>query len=456
MKFRGTAALFAVMVVLGGWVYFTDIRGAEEREREAEEAGLALPVDSADIRRLRLTYPDSTMEASRSGGNWEFISPPGLEADNGAWDQLSSNVPRIEREETILSGTAPRDLESFGLDMPSLGVQVELEDGSSEEILFGRENPGGTHYYARLASVDEVFLAPSSWISTLRKEVNDLRDKSVLRFDRDAIDRIEISGSVERILERDGETWALVAPLESPAALTEIDTFLGDLVVERATGFGGRPDDPLTAQEAGLDEARLRIAVHDSVADQDHVLLVGGRPESQPGSFYAKDQSRETVFIIDADIVESAEQSVFEWRDKKIAEFDRASVASIRIERGDDSLVLSMGDSGWELPGQGLARLETISLMFNAIEFERVTDIIDSPESLSAYGLDNPRLRVIFETDDGEALAFGFGQETPDGDSLYWKSEAESQIKAVARSVFDRFDLTSEELLDTDTSDVDP
>ena len=36
MRFKGTAALFLAFVVLGGYVYFTEFRGKEERQKQEE------------------------------------------------------------------------------------------------------------------------------------------------------------------------------------------------------------------------------------------------------------------------------------------------------------------------------------------------------------------------------------------------------------------------------------
>ena len=450
MKFKGTAALFGLLLALGAWVYWSDIRGREERERAAEEAALAFPTDHENIRRIRLVYPDRSIEGVRNENGWAFVSPSGLEADPSAWELLASDVPRIPREETIISEAT--DLAVFGLDSPGVEVGVGLEDGRDEEILFGRENPGGTHYYAKLASSDEIFLAPSAWISRVTKEVNDLRDKSLLRFEQDSIDGIEISGGTNLTLILE-ESWSLVEPIEWPADSTEVSTFLGAIGFGRATGFAG---DALTDADLGLDVPRLRIVLHDSGAVGDRVLLIGGQPDNQPQQYFAKDASRDAVFIIDDNIVEISEQPLFDWRDKTIAEFDRSEVTAIRFEREGDSLSLAMGGGGWELPDQRPAKLESISLMFNAVEFERVADIIDAPGPLGGYGLNPPRLRVVLESDGEEMLAFGFGDDTADGDALYWRSETETQVKVVSKDIFDRFDVTAEDLLATEAINVTP
>ena len=455
MKFKGTLSLLGLLIILVGWVYWSDVRGREERERAADEAGRAIPDDSDTMRRIVLTHPDRRVEAIRGDAGWEFVTPPGIEADSGAWDMLASNVSRIEREATLDSGPESLDLSTFALDVPSLGVEVEFENGMSEAIIFGRENPGGTHRYAKLASSPEVFLVPISWMGMLDREVNDLRDKTILRFEPDAIDRIEIAGSTELSLVRDGDDWALETPLESPAAPDQVSAFLGSLGLARATGFADFEDREPALADTGLDTPRLRITLRDT-SGGENLLLIGTQPANQPDSYYARDASRDAVFIINGDIIDDGERPLFDWRDKTIAGFDRSSISSVHLERDGGTIVLAMAEDGWELPGQGPARLETLTRMFSAVEFERVADIIDNPGPLAAYGLDVPRMRVVFEADGGEALAFGFGRETPDGDSVYWKSDAEPEVKVVSREVFERFDVGAEDLLEAADAGAEP
>ena len=112
MKFKGTASLLAIFVVLGIWVYLTDVRGREEREQATEDAKKVFGVDDEEISRISLIHPDRTVQGIRNETGWEFTSPAGLEADSGEWDLLASNVPRLVRDETISSETA--DLEQYG------------------------------------------------------------------------------------------------------------------------------------------------------------------------------------------------------------------------------------------------------------------------------------------------------------------------------------------------------
>src|SRR5204863_6307339 len=117
MKFKSTAILFLVFVVLGGYVYFTEFRGKEERQKKEEAKKKAFQVDEKDITEISLIYPDKTITGVKKGEKqWEITSPPGIEADPDEWQQLASNIPKIEREDTVAQNV--QELSQFGLKDP--------------------------------------------------------------------------------------------------------------------------------------------------------------------------------------------------------------------------------------------------------------------------------------------------------------------------------------------------
>ena len=73
MKFKGTAVLVVLLLILTGWVYWTDIRGRDERAQAEEDASRVLAVDDEDIVELRLTYPDRVHRRT-TNGRWMGVS----------------------------------------------------------------------------------------------------------------------------------------------------------------------------------------------------------------------------------------------------------------------------------------------------------------------------------------------------------------------------------------------
>src|SRR5215475_10782945 len=217
MRFKGTAALFLAFIVLGGYVYFTEVRGKEERQKQEQSKKKVFPVEEKDITEVSLIFPDRTITGvKKAEKQWEITSPTGLEADSDEWQQLASNVPKIEREDTVAQNV--QDLAQFGLKDPAVKVTAKTKDGKSLEVLFGAENPKKTYNYAKLSGSNDIFLTGSNWAKSFTKNVSDLRNKKVLEFETEDIDNLKISeGAKELEVQKSGEDWQLKKPIDTKA-----------------------------------------------------------------------------------------------------------------------------------------------------------------------------------------------------------------------------------------------
>src|SRR5215813_7098811 len=178
MRFKGTAALFLLLVVLGGYVYFAEYRGKEQRQKQEEAKKKLFQVEDKDITELSLIYPDKTISGVKKGDRkWEFTSPAGVEPDSDEWEQLASNIPKIEREDTVAQNA--QDLAPFGLKEPAVKLSAKTKNGKMLEVLFGSENPKKSYNYAKLADNGDVFLTGSNWSRTFTKTIADLRNKKI-------------------------------------------------------------------------------------------------------------------------------------------------------------------------------------------------------------------------------------------------------------------------------------
>jgi hypothetical protein len=443
MKFKSTAILFLIFIVLGGYVYFTEYRGQEEKQKKEEAKKKAFQVDEKDITELALTYPDRTISAVKKGDKqWEMTSPAGVETDPEEWQSLASNIPRIEREDTVEQNA--QDLTPFGLKDPVVKVTAKTKDGKTFDILFGADNPRKTFTYAKFGNNNDVFLTASNWEKTFTKTVADLRNKKVLEFEPEDIDNIKVAeGSKELEAQKSADNWDLKKPIDGKADSGEISTFVSSIRFARATSF---PDPPVDAKAAGLDMPAIKLTLHDSKAKTDRILLIGKSPEKD--KYYARDASRDTIFIIDKDVPEKSKRPVFEWRDKSLAKIDREKTDKIEIQRGSDSIAMTKSGTDWKLADNRKLQWDKVSGMLNALDFEKAKDIIDSPKSVAMYGLDKPKLEVILRQGTTELVRFAFGSDSKMPEGIYLKTSDNPSIKVVSKDVFDKFNVKADDLIE--------
>ena len=447
MRFKGTSLLFIIFLILGAYVYFAEYRGRDERQKQEEAKKKVFQVEQKDVTEITLTYPDRTIAGVKKGENqWQFTNPAGIEADSDEWEMLASNIPKIEREDTVAEN--PQDLTPFGLKQPTVTVDAKLTGGQSIGISFGAENPRKTYHYAKLASSNDVFLSPNSWATVFTRTVSDLRNKKVLQFETDDIDAVRIAdGTKELEFQKAGEHWQLKKPSDTAADDPEITSFISSIRFARASSF---PDPPVDAKTAGLDSPAIRISLHDKKANADRVLLAGKTAETD--KYYARDASRDSIFIVDKEIPDKARRPVFDWRDKSIAKIDRNNIEEIEIQRGSEKSSFKKADADWKLPDGRKLQFDKVSSMLTSLEFDKAKDVIDSPKPPAVYGLDKPRVEVVFRKGSNELGRVRFGAESKTPEGVYTKTSDSPAVKVVGKDVFDKFNVKAEDLAEATTA----
>jgi hypothetical protein len=446
MRFKGTSILFILFLVLGAYVYFAEYRGRDERQKQEEAKKKAFPVEEKDVTEITLKYPDRTITGIKKGEKqWQFVEPAGVETDSDEWQMLASNIPKIERDEVVAQN--PQDLAAFGLQQPPVTVSAKLADGKSIEIAFGAENPRKTFHYAKIAGSNDVFLAPNNWATVFTRTVSDLRNKKVLEFETEDIDSVKVTSAGNELeIQKSGDHWQIKKPADVAADDSEVTSFLSSLKFARASSF---PDASVDLKKAGLVAPATRITLHDRKAGADRVLLIGSTAETD--KYYAKDAARNSILIIEKEIPDKARRPIFDWRDKSITRIDRNNIEGIEIQRESDKAVMTKVDADWKLADGKKLQWDKISAMLTTMEFGKTLDLIDPPKALSTYGLDKPRLEVVFRkgTQEIGRLTFGAESKTPEG--VYLKTSDGAAVKVVVKDVFDKFNVKGEELVEAPT-----
>jgi hypothetical protein len=282
-----------------------------------------------------------------------------------------------------------------------------------------------------------------------------MRDKTILRFDQDAITDIRISGETELALSGGDEGWRMVEPIDWPADQSRVTTLLGTIAFASADGFA---TDDAADDATGFDSPSWRVVLEPESTDSDdvaptHELLIG-RPVGDPGTedirYYARDMSRPAVFLIDAELPDMLGRPLVDWRDKRIATFDRGQVMEVAIEiEGRNPIRLSRADpaSPWVLESGEPADGALVSELLGSLEFEQATAIIDNPGPAGNYGLEDPRIRVVLSGSGGRVLLDGaLGSGTPDS-GVYWTTSQTDVVFEASADLWNTFNLDPEALV---------
>ena len=448
MRPRNTLVLFLVLVALGAYLWFVE---RPSREREAESKKLvALKKD--EVTGITLAYPDRTIVLERSdAGHWRLTQPVAADADGPVVDNMLVAIAEADVSRTL--DDVGDKLASYGLAPPEATITLTLKDGSVPPIKIGKTTQIGSAAYLQKDDDPKVYIGTMAFQSAMKKQVKDLRDKSLVSFEDAEVRKIEITkGGATITIERDGEAWRITQPGAYAADPAEIRAFLASLRGLRAEDFV-TDDAGADLAAYGLASPELRIAVWIGKDAAQKTLLLGAFMDDDPNrkAVYAKRAELATVVTLPDYALKNLDKPLNTLRDKTVlAGLAKDRVARITVTRKDgNGFTLAKRDGAWHIedPGEGTEREPTMTRFLDDVAGLKGGDIVSetSGADLRAHGLDAPDMTVVLSDADGKALATLIGARGPEpaGDpnaKAFVAAAGSSIVYSVKPFVYDRID----------------
>jgi hypothetical protein len=330
---RSFLILLVLGVALGAYIYFV------ERHRSAGDAPEPTPkvfedIEASQIEEL-LVVANQRTRLRKSDGRWQIVEPMTVEADEGEASSLASSLATLDQLEVV--DESPSSLAEFGLDPPRGEVGFRTE-GSTElrRLLLGSRAPTGTGMYAKLPDDPRLLLIPAYVETTFSRSTFDLRDKVVLKFEREAVDGLEVStaGRVIRLTRASGD-WRLVEPLAVRADYGTAESTVGRLATAQMRSVvSTETPDTSVIRKYGLDRPALTATV---VSGSSRATLqIGGQDDE--GNRYARDVSRPLVFTVDETLVTELQKPAGQFRRRDVFEFRPFNATRLEITRDGQTM----------------------------------------------------------------------------------------------------------------------
>ena len=455
MSPKRTAVLLLIAIALGAYIWFY-----EKPRMDAESApARLLAVEPDEIDAITLTYRQSeTIRVERTGDGWNMTAPVETDADDVAVDRLLTQITNAEVERRVPSDEIEA-LEVYGLDGDGdqARITLELEDGSTlPDIVVGRTTPVGFQAFARIDGSDEIVVTPLIFHSGVKKTPFDLREKKLFSVDPSATVAIELLRDGETIrLERRGDLWRIVEPVDEAADDGTINGMLAALNAIQAAEFYSTEDD---IPGPGLADTVLRVDVEAGGGGTAGFEL-GERIAGPPSGYPLRRTGDATLARVDEATLVRFDKDVNALRDKSLFDCEADRIVEVRFDRADgESFSLAAGeDGGWRVipsPDVALAREGVIkrargglaSLSGASVVAERA----ETGEELAAYGLDAPAVEVTISETGGEPCgrALAAVKTGADGEDTHYVKRADSPVvMSIPSYHFSRLDARRDDFI---------
>ena len=317
---RSFLGLLVILIALGGYLYFVESK-REPGEGEKREKVFSVASDAIEELTVKAESGEQT-SLKKSGADWQIVQPAALQPDSAEVSGIASNLSTLEVQRVI--DEKPADLAEYGLATPRVEIGFKAK-GQDHKLLIGRKTPTGTDLYAKVGDQPRVFLISSYLDSSFNKKTFDLRDKTVLKLDREAIGTLSVIMPAKslRFSKSSGE-WRITEPVNARADFTSVDGLVSRLNTLQMKSIAA--DQPGSLAEFGLDKPAATIQL--GSGSSQATLLVG--KAAADNTIYVKDQSRPAVMTIDANLMDELKKEAGEFRQKDL--FDARAFNATRIE----------------------------------------------------------------------------------------------------------------------------
>lgn len=390
MKIRGLLIAAAVFAVLAGTLYWSDHhKPSTSVEASADSPPPILHLDEAAITQFELKKKDAPpiVLVKPASGSWQITQPKSLGADQSTVSSTLSSLSTLNSERLVEDKAS--DLKRYGLDSPVLQVNVTGKDNKTQSLLIGDDTPTGSAVYAMLAGQSRVFTMASYNKSSLDKTLDELRDKRLLTIPADKMSRIELNRKGQDIeLGRNQDAWQILKPRPLRAdniQVTELATKLTDARME----LGPSSADPAKSAAAFAHATPVATAKITAPSGTQQIEVRKGKDD-----YYAKSSVVDGIYKVGADLGHAVEESLDDFRNKKLFDFGYSDPGRIEIDSGARSYVFTRKGDDWQSDNAKLDSAAVQSLVTKLRDLA-ASKFVDS-------GFATPTLEATVVSEDGK------------------------------------------------------
>ena len=436
---RSTMALLVVLLGLGAYIYFVTWKQPEGGIEAAKERVFAsLDADKIDEITVKSESGDTTT-VKKTNGMWQMTAPFTVKADEVQTSNVATSLSTLEITRVVDEN--PADLKEYGLDSPRVEIEFKASGdkiyADSHRLVLGAKSPTGGDLFARRDADKRVILVPGYTDPIFNRATFDLRDKTLLAFDREKVDRIDVSsGTISIELAKEGTDWKLTRPIAAAADSSAVDSLLNRLHTTEMKSIVAEQATPADLKTYGFDKPQGTFVI--SAGGTAASLVIGGKA---PGDdVYGRDRSKPTIATAVGGLLADLQKSPDDYRRKEIFVFRAYFTDRLEFTRDGQMIVFekvkAQGQTPekWHRVSPNAGDPDAMSMGDLLVKLEglRAASFVDS---VARTGLDKPSLTVYAKVEDGgkeDRVSFA-----KTGDDVYASVPGQPGAARIATTGFD-------------------
>lgn len=397
-------------------------KGIEKKADEFRDRKLT-DLITAKVSRVVLKTAAGEMELEKKDDHWEIMKPLRARGDDQKIGDWIAQVTTAHIQQFVADDHG--DLHPYG-----------LVDARGTITLFGQDDKQGQmlqigsvpekekdQVYVRSATRGFVYTLPKKIQDLLNTKPNDLRDRHLVRFDPNILDRftIESAGKGKTVLARKGEEWTIPSRNNAPANSGEALRLIDILKNEQVTKFV--EDVASNLSNYGLDKPQLQITLSSFASGNTAETKAGEQPfatiafgKVDGDSVYARLGDEPFIVAVRRKLLDEIHVDPLQWQELSIFKFKPDQIHRLSVTTNAEETLVRGANNEWTwAKGTGPINQVNVQSLSNTLSNLRAVRWIGT--ATPQHGFDRPQIIIAFTTspDDKAVRKLTIGASTGDG-----------------------------------------
>jgi hypothetical protein len=408
---KSTLALLVVLIGLGAYIYFVLAKKPDSTITKQDKLFPGLEASKIDDLKVKSESGDVTA-LKKDGGTWKIVSPIQVTAADSDATSLANALGDIEIVRVVEEN--PTDLKQYGLDAPRIDVEYKsTEAKTAGHLQVGAKAAAGGNLYARRDDQKRVLLIAQYHESSLNKSTFDLRDKSIIKFDRTKVDGVDVKLDAKAIeFTKANADWKMVKPIAARADFSAVDGLVGRVESAQMKKLVTSAPTPADLKSFGFDKPQAVVNVH--LGSAKATLEIGGKADDT--TTYVRDTSKPEIFTIDNSSADDFKKPADDYRKKELFDFRAFDATRVELTKNGQTVIFERvkakddkSPDTWHRvsPNPGDPDRSKVEGLLAGLADIRATSFVDATAKAA---LQSPALVVDAKFDDGkkqEKVTFG-------------------------------------------------
>jgi hypothetical protein len=279
--------------------------------------------------------------------------------------------------------------------------------------------------YVRFAPRSFVFTVPKAIESVLNSKPNELRDRHLVRFDSNQLDRITIEapGKTKTVLARKGENWTIASRKDEPANGAEARRLMDTLSNEQVAKFVEDVSSDLP--KYGLDKPQLTVALSSFASENTAETKAGEHPRAtiafgkiDGDNIFARVGDEPFVVAVRKNLLDEIPADPVRWQELTIYKFKPEQIHRLSVVSDHEQSIIRGANNQWQwVSGSGQINVTNVQSLLNTLASLRAVRWVTN---VPVAGFEKPQLIITFTTSPDDKATHKLTIGGPAGDGMWF------------------------------------